>query len=185
MTTPLIPIKNPALEYLKSHPSTQDFHIQTIGQFFTYLKDSLLSLFNSDHKFTYLGNKSVADFNLEYIKKDLNNFLDNPNLNCSEQKDKADYLTYTFEYLPIQAHILPNFYDVYRSGKIEPNALITQLINYANKLKLDKENLNTKELQQYQLIKEILAEVQPYLDVKQPQSDSLKEMIKTITNQPL
>ncbi|MBG3081009.1 hypothetical protein I4632_12445 [Proteus mirabilis] len=184
MPTPLKLDKSPSLEYLRNHSST-NIQIKTVKQFFSYLKYYILSSFNSDHQFAYLGNKSVADFNLEHIKKDLNTFLKNPNLNCSEQKDKADYLTYTFEYLPIQAHILPNFYDLYHSGKIEPNALITQLINYANKLKLDKENLNTKELQQYQLIKEILAEVQPYLDVKQPQSDSLKEMIKTITNQPL
>ncbi|SUC24201.1 Uncharacterised protein [Proteus vulgaris] len=134
MTTPLSPIKSPALEYLKSHPSTQDFHIQTIGQFFTYLKDSLLSLFNSDHKFTYLGNKSIPEFNLEHIKEDLVTFLQNPYLNNQQYKDKERFLTYQFQYLPTQAGILPNFYDTYHSGSLEPNELISQLINYGNKL---------------------------------------------------
>lgn len=147
MATPLTPIKNPALEYLKSHSSTKDFHIQTIGQFFTYLKDSILSLFNSDHKFTHLGNKSISEFNLEHIKTDLVAFLKNPSLNNQQNKDKEGFLVYQFQYLSTQAGILPNFYDIYHSGSIDPNELISQLINYGNKLK--KGELNDREQRHY------------------------------------
>ncbi|MBG2711865.1 hypothetical protein I4558_15705 [Proteus mirabilis] len=161
MTTPLILIKNPALEYLKNHSSTKDFHIQTIGQFFTYLKDSILSLFNSDHKFTYLENKSVAEFNLEHIKIDLHIFLINPDLNNPANKDKADALQYSFNYLQNQPYITPNLYDVYRSGSLEPNELISQLINYGNKLYQRK--LTIEETQYSQSVIKILKDVKAYL----------------------
>ncbi|MBG3129106.1 hypothetical protein I4674_04780 [Proteus mirabilis] len=157
MATPLIPIKNPALEYLKSHPSTKDFHIQTIGQLFTYLKDSILSLFNSDHKFTYLGNKSVAEFNLEHIKKDLCTFLANLCLN----KTTIDALQYSLNYLQDQSYITPNLYDVYRSGNIEPNELISQLINYGNRSQQGK--LTIEETRYSQSVIKILNDVKAYL----------------------
>ncbi|WP_193015851.1 hypothetical protein [Proteus sp. FME41] len=172
MTTSVIPIKNPALEYLKNHPSTKDFHIQTIGQFFTYLKDSLLSLFNSDHKFTYLGNKSVAEFNLEHIKKDLGTFLVNPHLN----KHTVDALQYSFYYLQNQSYITPNLHDVYRSGNIEPNELISQLINYANKLK--REKLNSQEMIYSQSVIEILEETNNHLK----QLSNTQNMISKISD---
>lgn len=175
MTTPLNPIKNPALEYLKSHPSTQDFHIQTIGQFFTYLKDSILSLFNSDHKFTYLGNKSVAEFNLEHIKKDLGTFLTNPYLN----KPTVDALKYSFNYLQNQSYITPNLYDVYHSGSLEPNDLISQLINYSNKLHQQK--LSTTEAQHAQLVMKILEEVNSHLK-QLPNTENLTTRISNILN---
>lgn len=175
MTTPLSPIKNPALEYLKSHPSTQDFHIQTIGQFFTYLKDSILSLFNSDHKFTYLGNKSVAEFNLEHIKKDLGTFLTNPYLN----KPTVDALKYSFNYLQNQSYITPNLHDIYRSGSLEPNDLISQLINYNNKLHQQK--LSTTEAQHAQLVMKILGEVNSHLK-RLPNTENLTSRISSILN---
>lgn len=176
MTIPLSPIKNPALEYLKSHPSTQDFHIQTIGQFFTYLKDSILSLFNSDHKFTYLENKSVAEFNLEHIKKDLNTFLTNPFLNKSEHKDHKDAIQYPFSYLLNQSYITPNLHDVYRSGNLEPNDLISRLINYGNKFQLQK--LSTTEAKHAQLVMEILKEVDSHLK----QLSETEDMTSRISN---
>lgn len=171
MTTPL----NPALEYLKSYPSTQDFHIQTIGQFFTYLKDSILSLFNSEHKFTYLGNKSVAEFNLEHIRKDLDTFLTNPYLN----KPTVDALKYSFNYLQNQSYITPNLHDVYRSGSLEPNDLISQLINYSNKLHQQK--LNTTEAQHAQLVMKILKEVNSHLK-QLPNTENLTTRISNILN---
>lgn len=175
MTTPLNSIKNPALEYLKSHPSTQDFHIQTIGQFFTYLKDSILSLFNSDHKFTYLGNKSVAEFNLEHIKKDLDTFLTNPYLN----KPTVDALKYSFHYLQNQSYITPNLHDVYRSGSLEPNDLISQLINYSNKLQLQK--LSTTETKHAQWVMKILEEINSHLK-QLPNTENLTSRISNILN---
>lgn len=171
MTTPL----NPALEYLKSYPSTQDFHIQTIGQFFTYLKDSILSLFNSEHKFTYLGNKSVAEFNLEHIRKDLDTFLTNPYLN----KPTVNALKYSFNYLQNQSYITPNLHDVYRSGSLEPNDLISQLINYSNKLHQQK--LNTTEAQHAQLVMKILKEVNSHLK-QLPNTENLTTRISNILN---
>lgn len=161
MPIPLTPVTNTALEYLKNHPSTKDFHIQTIGQFFTYLKDSILSLFNSDHKFAYLGNKSVAEFNLEHINIDLHTFLINPCLNNPANKDKADALQYSFNYLQNQSSTTPNLYDVYRSGNIEPNELISQLINYGNKLHQRK--LTVEETQHSQSAIKILKDVKAYL----------------------
>ncbi|MEQ5393308.1 hypothetical protein ABN236_14625 [Proteus sp. fly-1013] len=175
MATPLNPIKNPALEYLKSYPSTQYFHIQTIGQFFTYLKDSILSLFNSEHKFTYLGNKSVAEFNLEHIKKDLDTFLTNPYLN----KPTVDALKYSFNYLQNQSYITPNLHDVYRSGSLEPNDLISQLINYSNKLYQQK--LSTTEAQHAQLVMKILEEVNSHLK-QLPKTENLTTRISNILN---
>lgn len=161
MTTPLILIKNPALEYLKNHSSTKNFHVQTIGQFFTYLKDSIFSLFNSDHKFTYLGNKSVAEFNLEHINIDLHTFLKNPCLNNPANKDKANALQYSFNYLQNQSSTTPNLYDIYRSGNIDPNELISQLINYGNKLHQRK--LTVEETQHSQSVIKILKDVKAYL----------------------
>ena len=175
MATPLNPIKNPALEYLKSYPSTQDFHIQTIGQFFTYLKDSILSLFNSEHKFTYLGNKSVAEFNLEHIKKDLDTFLTNPYLN----KPTVDVLKYSFNYLQNQSYITPNLHDVYRSGSLEPNDLISRLINYSNKLHPQK--LSTTEAQHAQLVMKILEEINSHLK-QLPNTGNLTTRISNILN---
>lgn len=183
MATPLIPIKNPALEYLKSHSSTKDFHIQTIGQFFTYLKDSILSLFNSDHKFTHLGSKSISEFNLEHIKTDLVAFLQNPSLNNPANKDKADALQYSFNYLQNQSSTTPNLYDVYRSGNIEPNELISQLINYGNKLHQRK--LAIEETQYSQSVIEILKEVNKCLEKlpkPSPHTQSLITRISKITN---
>lgn len=184
MATPLIPIKNPALEYLKSHSSTKDFHIQTIGQFFTYLKDSILSLFNSDHKFTHLGSKSISEFNLEHIKTDLVVFLQNPSLNNQKDKDKKGFLAYQFQYLPTQAGILPNFYDTYHSGNLEPNELISQLINYGNKL--IKEELNDKEQQNKSSIKKILEEINTEIQNKTSHStielrNKLPDVINKLT----
>ncbi|MDR9743066.1 hypothetical protein [Proteus terrae] len=176
MTTPLSPIKNPALEYLKSHPSTQDFHIQTVGQFFTYLKDSILSLFNSDHKFTYLGNKSVAEFNLEHIEKDLGTFLTNPYL---ISKPTVDALKYSFNYLQNQSYITLNLHDIYRSGSLEPNDLISQLINYSNKLHQQK--LSTTEAQHAQLVMKILGEVNSHLK-QLPNTENLTSRISSILN---
>lgn len=183
MPIPLTPMTNTALEYLKNHPSTKDFHIQTIGQFFTYLKDSILSLFNSDHKFAYLGNKSVAEFNLKHINIDLHTFLINPCLNNPANKDKADALQYSFNYLQNQSSTTPNLYDVYRSGNIEPNELISQLINYGNKLHQRK--LTVEETQYSQSVIEILKEVNKCLEKlskPSPQTQSLITRISEITN---
>ncbi|HBC6051727.1 hypothetical protein [Proteus mirabilis] len=176
----LTPTKNSALEYLKSHPSTKEFHIETIGQFFTYLKDSILSLFNSDHKFSYLGNMSVADFNLMYIRRDLHTFLTNPFLNKSEHKDKVGALQYSFDYLQNQAHITPNLYNVYRSGNFEPNELISQLINYGNKL--IKNNLSTEEAQHGKYVIETLKEVLNNLE-KLSNTEKMRLRILSIVNE--
>lgn len=144
MPTPLNIVNNKGRQYLKNHPSTENYHIKTVGQFFTYLKDSILLLFNTNHKFTHLGNKSIPEFNLKHIKEDLATFLKNPYLNKSQYKDKEGFLVYELQYLPTHAGILPNFYDIYRSGSLEPNELISQLINYYGN-KLMKEELNDKE----------------------------------------
>lgn len=181
MTTTFNLIKNPALEYLKKHASTQDFHIQTIGQFFTYLKDSILSLFNSDHKFTHLGNKSIAEFNLEHIQQDLDKFLKNPSLNNSEDKNKKGYLNYTFQYLSTKVGILPNFYDIYRSGRIEPNELISQLINYGNKLKNGE--LNDREQSHKNIIETMLGNIKAnLLKSSNSSTQELVNKISLITN---
>lgn len=179
MTTPLFLIKNPALEYLKNHSSTQDFHVQTIGQFFTYLKDSILSLFNSDHKFTYLGNKSVAEFNLEHIKTDLHTFLVNPDLNNSANKDNADALQYPIDYLQNKLSITPNLYNVYRSGSLEPNELISQLINYGNKLHQRK--LTTEETRYSQSVIKILEDVKECLTPLSASSPHIQNLITKIS----
>lgn len=179
MPTPLTPMTNPALKYLKMHSSTKDFHIQTASQFFTYLKESILSLFNSDHKFTYLGNKSVAEFNLKHINIDLHTFLINPNLNNPANKDKADALQYSFSYLQNQSSTTPNLYDVYRSGNIEPNELISQLINYGNKL--HQEKLTIEETQYSQSVIEILKEVNKCLE-KLPNTENMTSRISNILN---
>lgn len=179
MTPSLIPIKNPALEYLKSHSSTKDCHIQTLEQFFTYLKDSILSLFNSDHKFAYLGNKSIADFNLEHIKTDLIHFLENKNLNNLGNKDKEGALNYSFKYSSIEAGILPNLYHVYRSGSIEPNDLISQLINYHNKFHQQK--LSTAEQQHAPLAIKILEEINHHL-TQLPNTENMTSKIANIHN---
>lgn len=181
MPTVLTPLKSPALEYLKKHSSTEELHIQTVGQFFIYLKDSILSLFNTDHKFAYLGNKSIAEFNLEHIQKDLDKFLKNPSLNNLASESKKEYIEYTFKYLSTQAGIFPNFYDIYHSGSIDPNELISQLINYGSKLK--EEELNDREQKHKDIIRKILIDVRTYL-IKNNISDSatLIAKISSITN---
>ncbi|OEJ08951.1 hypothetical protein BHE89_09970 [Shigella sp. FC1967] len=99
MTTTFNLIKKSCTRILKkSTHLLKTFTYKLLGNFFTYLKDSILSLFNSDHKFTHLGNKSIAEFNLEHIQQDLNEFLKNPSLNNSEDKNKKEYLNYTFQY---------------------------------------------------------------------------------------
>lgn len=181
MPTPLNIVNNKALQYLKNHPSTESYHIKTIGQFLTYLKDSILSLFNTNHKFTYLGNKSIPEFNLEHIKEDLVVFLQNPCLNNQKNKDKEGFLTYQFQYLPTQAGILPNFYDTYHSGSLEPNELISQLINYGNKL--IKEELNDKKQWDKNYIKDILSNIEIYLKKQNTQPTiELRNKISTIIN---
>ncbi|AYY82284.1 hypothetical protein I5F07_10690 [Proteus vulgaris] len=172
-------VNNKALQFLKTHPSTANYHIKTLGQFFTYLKDSILSLFNTNHKFAYLGNKSVAEFNLEHMQKDLNTFLANPHLNQPQNKDKSDALQYSFDYLQNQIRITPNFYDIYRSGSLEPNELISQLINYNNKLK--NKDLNNTEKQYFQTTINILEEVRNQLD-KFPNSQNLINKISYLIN---
>lgn len=179
MPISLTPVTNTALEYLKNHPSTKDFHIQTIGQFFTYLKDSILSLFNSDHKFAYLGNKSIAEFNLEHINIDLHTFLINPCMNNPANKDKADALQYSFNYLQNQSSTTPNLYDVYRSGNIEPNELISQLINYCDKLQQQK--LTIEETRYSQSVKQILNDVKAYLTQLPASSQNEQNLIVKIS----
>lgn len=181
MPTPLNIVNNKALKYLKSHPSTENYHIKTIGQFLTYLKDSILSLFNTNHKFTYLGNKSIPEFNLEHIQKDLVTFLQNPYLNNQTKKDKEGFLTYQFQYLPTQAGILPNFYNTYRSGSLEPNELISQLINYGNKL--INEELKNKQPWSKSSIKNILEDISKHLQNQMGSSTiELKNKISAIIN---
>lgn len=181
MPRDLNPIKNSALEYLKKYSSTEELHIKTVGQFFIYLKDSILSLFNTDHKFAYLGNKSIAEFNLEHIQKDLDKFLKNPSLNNFQNKNKKEYLEYTFQYLSTQAGILPNFYDIYHSGSIDPNELISQLINYGKKL--TKEELNDREQKHKDIIEKILSDIKTYLLQKNiSDTVTLIEKISSITN---
>ncbi|MCK9780394.1 hypothetical protein, partial [Proteus columbae] len=57
--------------------------------------------------------------------------------------------------------ILPNFYDIYRSGRIEPNELISQLINYGNKLKNGE--LNDREQSHKNIIETMLGNIKANL----------------------
>lgn len=185
MPTVLDPIKNQSLIYLKNNSSTKGFHIETIGQFLTYLKDSILSLFNSDHKYALLGNKLVAEFNLEHIEMDLKTFLNNENLNTPDNKDQEGAISYSFQYLQTQANIQPNFYDIYYSGNIEPNEMITQLINYSNKLQ-QQEKLTQNENKDKQKIKSILQQVMDSLnktpDKDNPKMNTLIDKLTKVTN---
>lgn len=103
----------------------------------------------------------------------------NPHLNQPQNKDKSDALQYSFDYLQNQIRITPNFYDIYRSGSLEPNELISQLINYNNKLK--NKDLNNTEKQYFQTTINILEEVRNQLD-KFPNSQNLINKISYLIN---
>lgn len=123
---------SPSLRFLKTHSSTSQYEITSLRKFFIRIKDEFLALFNSNHKFTSLENKTVAEFNLTMMVKDVVTFIKNTGLNNSSKKDNANYVNYAFEYLPIQSKIQVNLYNIYHSGDSEPNELLTQLINYIN-----------------------------------------------------
>lgn len=153
MSTYVISSKNAGLDYLRKHASTNFLNNdRTIREKLTYLKDCIISIFNINHKFARLGNKSIAEFNFEHMQEDISKFINNPALNNDHLKDQEDFVKYKFEYN--QNSILPNINDIYRSGRIEPNEMITQSINYLNKFKLNK--LSNDEKQYYSSVKGIL-----------------------------
>ncbi|MCO7050201.1 hypothetical protein NAG84_10130, partial [Proteus terrae] len=88
-------------------------------------------------------------------------------------------LKYSFNYLQNQSYITPNLHDIYRSESLEPNDLISQLINYSNKLHQQK--LSTTEAQHAQLVMKILGEVNSHLK-QLPNTENLTSRISSILN---
>lgn len=173
--------RNQATEYMKINSSTRDFSIKTIGQFFTYLKDNICSIFNTEHKFACLKNKSIPEFNLKHIENDLTHFLTNPNLNNPGKKDQKDYINYSFDYINQLSGILPNLNNIYSSGCLEPNELITQLYNFMHKAQ--QNTLNESELKYKNKITDILKGVNSHLiNINTKNTITLSERLLTILN---
>ncbi|OAT51037.1 hypothetical protein M997_0102 [Proteus hauseri ATCC 700826] len=156
---------SPSLRFLKTHSSTSQYEITSLRKFFIRIKDEFLALFNSNHKFTSLENKTVAEFNLTMMVKDVVTFIKNTDLNDNSKKDNANYVNYAFAYLLTQSKIQVNLYNIYHSGDSEPNELLTQLINYINNA--DKNSLDQTEY--IQLAKKGMKEIaDDFINIKPP-----------------
>ena len=162
-----------SLRFLTTHSSTSQYAVTSFSQFFIRIKDEFLALFNTEHKFASLKNRTVAEFNLTMMIKDIVTFIKNTDLNNSSKKDSSNYVNYAFEYLSTQSKVKVNLYNIYHSGDLEPNELITQLINYiesADKVPSDQQKYIQLAKKGIEEIATMFTNVKPY--IRDPKDDN-------------
>ncbi|MCT8248989.1 hypothetical protein [Proteus faecis] len=160
-----MPISNQKInekQIQKSVEPISRFH--NLSTFFIYLRDCIKQISNANHKFTCLNNRSVPEYNLDKMVKEIPNIFneiiekhkskktgklyeidENNKVTTTEINNHEDAEHYkikkSIQYNPYYAHILPNFTDIYSSKNIDAEMLITQLINYIKDKKSDVNKL--------------------------------------------